>query len=180
MNGCDAAHDPISCSGEAVCSLQAHTHVIGPLRHLTTSYDADRELTQTGSATARMVPSLVLAQCSTDIALMARVRSLCSFLVVLAFVLGTMVPAAHPGAAQIAPPISAEHSMPADCNQDGGSPTVPMPCGKVFCLGMALLPLTPFAPNSPTAVGYGLAIDEHGAGLSRFPEPDPPRTISVS
>ena len=108
------------------------------------------------------------------------VRFLCSFLVILAFILGTMIPASQQVGAQDAPVSSVEHSMPVDCDQGDDNATPPMPCGKVFCAGMALiLPPAQEAPDLLAAT-YDLASDQNGVGLSRFPDPDPPRTTSVN
>ncbi len=111
---------------------------------------------------------------------MASFRPLCSLLVILAFVLGTMIPASHPGMAKDAHSLAVEHSIPADCDQGDDSGPAPMPCGKVFCAGMAMIPL--MAQGSPDLIiaGYDPARDQSGVGLSRYPDPDPPRTISVS
>ncbi len=107
------------------------------------------------------------------------VRSRGSFLVILAFVLGTMIPASKQVDAQGLPLSSVEHSMPVDCDQ-GGDTTPPMPCGKVFCAGMALILGPVQVSPEPMVAKYDPASDQNGVGLSRFPDPDPPRTISVS
>ena len=111
---------------------------------------------------------------------MASFRPLCSLLVILTFVLGTIIPASHPGMAKDAPSSAAEHPMPADCNQGDESAPAPMPCGKVFCAGMAMPPLLDQGSPDLVIAGYDPAPDQNGVGLSRFPDPDPPRTISVS
>ena len=111
---------------------------------------------------------------------MVLLRPLCSLLVILAFVLGTMIPASYPGMAKDAPSIAGEHSMPADCDPGDDNTAVPMPCGKVFCTGMAMIAPTAQGSPDPIVAGYGPAPDQSGVGLSRYPDPDPPRTISVS
>lgn len=111
---------------------------------------------------------------------MALLRPLCTLLVILAFVLGTMIPASNSGMAKDALSIAVEHSMPADCDEGNGDAPAPMPCGKVFCMGMAMIPLVAQGSLTPIADKYDPSADQTGVGLSRFPEPDPPRTISVS
>ena len=111
---------------------------------------------------------------------MAFFRPLGSFLVILAFVLGTMIPASHPGLAKDAPSVAVEHSMAADCDKGGDRATAPMPCGKVFCAGMAMIPFAAQGSPDRSVAEFGPAPDQGGVGLSRFPDPDPPRTISVS
>ena len=111
---------------------------------------------------------------------MVGLRARLKLVVTLAFVLGTMIPASQQGWANSASKSVLEHSVPSDCEHSDDDPAPPVPCGKVFCGGMALI-LVP-AQGSPTPVSASLvpASDQTGVGLSRFPEPDPPRTISVS
>jgi hypothetical protein len=109
---------------------------------------------------------------------MALFRRLCSLLVILAFVLGTVIPVSNPSAAQVAGASAIEHSMAADCDQ-GDNAAAPMPCGKVFCTGMAIIQVPVGGlPNSAFAK-FRPAPDQNGVGVSRFPDPDPPRTISI-
>ena len=109
---------------------------------------------------------------------MALLRRLCSLLVILAFVLGTMIPASNPSAAQMAGASAIEHSMPADCD-DGENAAAPMACGKVFCTGMAIIQVPLGGAPNPAFAKFGPAPDQNGVGVTRFPDPDPPRTISI-
>jgi hypothetical protein len=109
---------------------------------------------------------------------MALFRRLCSLLVILAFVLGTMIPASNPSTAHVAGASASEHSMPADCDQ-GDSAAAPMPCGKAFCFGMAIIQVPVGGSPNPAFAKFGPAPDQNGVGVTRFPDPDPPRTISI-
>lgn len=111
---------------------------------------------------------------------MALFRPLCSLLVALAFMLGTIIPASQAGQAQDMIVSAVEHSMPMDCDYGDDTAPVPMPCGKAFCAGMALLPAPLQGATSLPAVQFDRAPDQSGTGVSRYPDPDPPRTVSLS
>ena len=107
-------------------------------------------------------------------------RPLCTFLVAVALVLGTMVPASHQGWAKAATMSPVEHSMPTDCGDSDDDAAPPMPCGAVFCAGMALILVPVQGSPEPVSVSFGRASDQNGPSLSRFPDPDPPRRTLVS
>lgn len=83
-------------------------------------------------------------------------RSLCSFLVAFSFAVGAMVFASQQVEVQATAPLSAEYSLPIDCNhgkQDENAPPL-MPCPEVFCVGMAWLSQP---PQSAREAQYELA-----------------------
>jgi hypothetical protein len=110
---------------------------------------------------------------------MTLLRACCSLLVVLALGLGTVVPAAHGATMHEATGVAVENPMAADCSDWAGKAAVPMPCGKVFCTGLAVVSglYDPAPPSAPEQ--FALAPDQVGAGLSRFPDIPPPRTILI-
>ncbi|WP_230532423.1 hypothetical protein [Microvirga roseola] len=114
---------------------------------------------------------------------MPLLRSLCAFLVVLAFVLGTVMPAPHGTMAHDGHDMtvsSAMDPMPADCDRCDGDAALPMACAKVFCAGSAMI-LVHAAVGLPviSATRPGGNPDLDGSGLTRLPDPRPPRNILI-
>lgn len=114
---------------------------------------------------------------------MPLLRSLCAVLAVLAFVLGTMMPVPNGVMAHdmhdMTVPVAMD-SMAADCDHCDGDAATPMTCAKAFCVGSAMIPAHA-AAGTPAAVTERLASspDLDGSGLTRLPEPPPPRTILI-
>jgi hypothetical protein len=112
---------------------------------------------------------------------MPLLRRLCSLLSVLALLLATMVPVsqgAMPRGMHGMAVSAVEDPMAADCDRCDG-PAAPMACAKVFCAGSAVILTVAEASPEPASAKFGRAPDEPGSGLSRFPEPHPPRTILI-
>ncbi|MFC4171552.1 hypothetical protein ACFOYU_05700 [Microvirga sp. GCM10011540] len=114
---------------------------------------------------------------------MPLLRSLCAFLVALAFVLGTMMPVPHGAMAHNGRDMTvsaAMDPMPADCDGCHGDATVPMACAKVFCAGSAMT-LAHAVVGSPviSATRLGVSPDRDGSSLTRLPDPRPPRSILI-
>jgi len=111
---------------------------------------------------------------------MPLLRSLCAFLVAWAFVLGTMMPVSHGAMAHAGHDITvaaAMDPMPADCDGCHGDAAGPIACAKVFCAGSAMI-LTHSVAGLPvtSATRLGKSPDRSGSGLTRLPDPRPPRT----
>jgi hypothetical protein len=110
---------------------------------------------------------------------MPLLRALCSLLVILAFVLGTIVPVSHAAIGHDMTVSAVEAPMPVDCDSCDANAAMPVPCAKVFCAGTAMiLPAAEESSELATAK-LGPVPDQIGAGVSRLPDPPPPRTVLI-
>jgi hypothetical protein len=110
---------------------------------------------------------------------MPLLRACYSFLVVLALGLGTVMPAGHWDTTHETTVVAVENPMAVDCGDSDGKAAVPMPCGKVFCTGAAMISALYDPAPPPSAEQFAPAPDQVGTGLSRFPDTPPSRTILV-
>lgn len=102
-----------------------------------------------------------------------RIRRL---LVVLAFALGTVLPMARAGDVvcdQAA--VGMAQPMQSDCGGDMAKATA---CAQAVCAGMVVVLPGGGTADAPMASNaFAAAPSQSGAGLSRLPEPHPPRLI---
>jgi hypothetical protein len=112
---------------------------------------------------------------------MPLLRRLCSLVSVLALLLATMVPISHgalPKGTHGMAVSTVEDPMAADHDRCQG-PAAPTACAKAFCAGSAVILAVAEASPEPASAKFGRAPDESRFGLSRFPDPHPPRTILI-
>lgn len=110
---------------------------------------------------------------------MLPLRIPCRLFLVLAFMLGTMLPVPHAAVAHETT-ISAAAHMSSDCERCDDGTAVPVACAKVFCAGAAMI-LGQVPAGSPEAVTarFEPAPNLSGSGLARFPDTPPPRTVPL-
>jgi hypothetical protein len=110
---------------------------------------------------------------------MPLLRALCSLLIVLAFGLGTIMPASHGAMGHEMAVSAVEAPMTADCDHCTENAALPVPCAKVFCAGTAMILPVAEGMTEPASARRGLAPDQVGSGVSRLPDPPPPRTVLI-
>jgi len=113
---------------------------------------------------------------------MPLLRGLCS-LMILAFVLGTILPVPSSARSHEMPELmvsAVEHSMTAGCDDSNYDSAMQMLCAKVFCAGSAMI-LSQALEGYPEAINskFGLAPNQNGSGILPLLDPDPPRSIVI-
>jgi hypothetical protein len=110
---------------------------------------------------------------------MPLLRPLCSLLVILAFVLGAVMSVPKVAMGHDMPVSEIEAPMSADCDHCDDNAAVLVPCAKVFCAGTAMILTVAEGSPEPATARLEPAPDQIGSGVSRFPDPPPPRTVLI-